>query len=99
MGLINFRDRKGTGWRVWHVDMPAERAHLMDAVYRKGWLVFEREDETERRRLSRVPDDWASWPPDRLASLLEEATPVTMRNSPTGQLLAQARPPARDTSG
>lgn len=92
MGLISFRDRNGVGWRVWHVDMPAERAHLMDASFRNGWLVFERDDEAERRRLSRVPDDWAAWAPDRLAALLDEATPVTMRNSPTGQLIAQTRP-------
>lgn len=96
MGLISFRDENGAGWRVWHVDMPAERAHLMDATFRNGWLVFERDDETERRRLSRVPDDWTSWPADRLASLLREASPVTMRNSPTGQLIAQSRPTDRE---
>ena len=92
MGLISFSDANGAGWRVWHVDMPPERAHLMDATYRNGWLVFERDDESERRRLSRVPDDWAALPPDRLAALLEDASPVTVRNSPTAQLLAQARP-------
>jgi hypothetical protein len=77
MGLITFDDMDGARWRVWRVDMPTERAHLMDAQYRSGWLVFERMDESERRRLSEVPDDWSSLPPARLAELCAVANPVT----------------------
>jgi hypothetical protein len=34
-------------------------------------------DESERRRLSEVPDDWSSLPPARLAELCAVANPVT----------------------
>ena len=66
---------------MWHVDTPAARAHLMDPSYRKGWLVFEREDGTDRRRLRQVPDDWASLPPERLAQLCAVAAPVVAGRS------------------
>jgi hypothetical protein len=32
----------------------------MDANFRDGWLVFERDDGSERRRLAQVPEDWES---------------------------------------
>src|SRR4051812_24966978 len=83
MGLVSFEDAEGGCWRVWKVDMPAARAHLMDANFRSGWLVFEREDETERRRLSQVPDDWASYPPERMRTLLDAAVLVTTPRSGT----------------
>lgn len=90
MGLLTFKDSAGMRWRVWRVETPAARAHLMEASYRDGWLVFEREDGAERRRLQQVPDDWTALPPDRLARLCEIATPV--RLSPTGSQLATPRP-------
>lgn len=77
MGLVTFDDREGNRWRAWKVETPAERAHLMDSRYRTGWLVFEREDEQERRRLSHVPDNWATLPPERLDALRESAAVVT----------------------
>ena len=93
MGLIDFADADGSRWRVWHVETPASRAHLMDPQYRNGWLVFEREDGTERRRLNRVPEDWPSMGPDRLAQLCRIAVPVTaQKNTPTGQQAAWPRP-------
>ena len=85
MGLIEFADTDGVRWRVWHVETPPARAHLMDPQYRNGWLVFEREDGTDRRRLNRVPDDWASLTSDRLAQLCRVAVPVAgARITPTG---------------
>ena len=77
MGLETFTDPDGVRWRVWQVEMPASRAHLMDANFRSGWLVFEREDELERRRLSQVPEDWASLGPQHLNRLRELAVVVT----------------------
>ena len=74
MGLLIFNDARGNSWRVWKVDTPAERAHLMDANYRNGWLVFEREDGTERRRLAQVPEDWEHLTPDHLHRLCQVAT-------------------------
>ena len=93
MGLIEFADGDGVRWRVWHVETPASRAHLMDPQYRNGWLVFEQEDGTERRRLNQVPDDWTSMSPARLAQLCEIAVPVVAQKTPTsGQQPVWARP-------
>ncbi len=80
MGLLTFQDSAGARWRVWYVETPAARAHLMDASFRNGWLVFELEDGTERRRLAQVPEDWAHLTPEHLAKLCR---------------LAVAAPPAR----
>lgn len=93
MGLLTFKDSAGVRWRVWRVETPAARAHLMEASYRDGWLVFEREDGLERRRLQQVPDDWTALSPDRLAKLCDVALPV--RVSPTG---SQPAIPPSETS-
>lgn len=76
MGLLHFTDSRGTHWRVWQVDTPAARAHLMEPSFRNGWLVFEREDGTNRRRLAQVPEDWASLGAARLERLCASATPA-----------------------
>jgi hypothetical protein len=92
MGLIEFADKEGIRWRVWHVETPASRAHLMDPQYRNGWLAFEREDGTDRRRLNQVPEDWASLPSDRLALLCSLAVPVAVgKTTPSGQQQAWPR--------
>ena len=84
--MLTFVDDRGLCWRVWHVETPAASAHLLDASFRTGWLVFEREDEQERRRLSQVPDGWASLSPERLALLCEVAIPVpVIQTGHTGQ--------------
>ena len=96
--MKTFSDERGLCWRVWKVETPAASAHLMDANLRGGWLVFEREDGRERRRLAQVPDGWASLPADRLALLCEVATPVAMsRTGATAPRPAADRP--RDRSG
>jgi hypothetical protein len=93
MGLVEFADGDGVRWRVWHVETPPSRAHLMDPQYRNGWLVFEREDGVERRRLNQVPDDWASQGNARLALMCRAAVPVlTGRITPTGPQEAWTRP-------
>ena len=95
MGLVEFADKDGIRWRVWHVETPQSRAHLMDPQYRYGWLVFEQEDGSERRRLNPVPDDWAALRPERLSQLCRMAVPVvTGRITPTGPQAAWARPEA-----
>lgn len=95
MGLVEFADTDGVRWRVWHVETPPSRAHLMDPQYRNGWLVFEREDGSDRRRLNRVPDDWASMTSEQLAHFCRDAVPVMgARNTPTGPQPAWTRPEA-----
>lgn len=97
MGLITFRDENDVRWRVWQVDTPATRAHLLEPTFRTGWLVFEREDGGERRRLMQVPDDWSSLSPERLGLLCGLAIPVVAgRNTPTGQQAAWPRPSSDD---
>ena len=76
MGLLTFHDKTKVRWRVWHVETPTARAHLMDASFRNGWLVFEKEDGTERRRLNQVPEDWAYLAPEHLAQLCALAVPA-----------------------
>jgi hypothetical protein len=76
VGLLYFTDAQGARWRVWQVDTPAARAHLMETSFRNGWLVFERDNGTDRRRLAQVPEDWASLSPARLAQLCAAATPA-----------------------
>lgn len=69
MGLLTFQDAAGARWRVWRVETPRASAHLMDASYRNGWLVFEKEDGSERRRLAQVPEDWDHLAPEHLTRL------------------------------
>lgn len=76
MSLTTFRDAVGVCWRVWHVETPRTRAHLMEASFRNGWLVFEQEDGSNRRRLSQVPEDWASLSVEHLARLCTLAIPA-----------------------
>ena len=84
LGLLHFTDSHGTRWRVWQVETPAARAHLMEASFRNGWLVFEREDGTDRRRLAQVPEDWASLGAERLERLCAAAIPApAVRSVPT----------------
>jgi len=98
MGLVEFADKDGVRWRAWHVDTPSSRAHLMDPEYRNGWLVFEREDGTERRRLNQVPDDWTSLPRERLSLLCQVAVPVVApKNTPSGTQPVMARPDTRSS--
>jgi hypothetical protein len=96
VGLVMFRDAAGTRWRVWHVETPTARAHLMDASYRNGWLVFEKEDGSERRRLSQVPEDWAHLTPEhlgRLCALGVTAAPVrTLSTLTTVKMPVAPRP-------
>ena len=96
MGLVMFKDAAGTRWRVWHVETPSTRAHLMDASFRNGWLVFETEDGSERRRLSQVPEDWAHLASDHLARLCAIAVAAAPARSistlTTLQMPAVSRP-------
>jgi hypothetical protein len=65
----------------------------MDPLFRNGWLVFEREDGSDRRRLSQVPEDWASLNRAQLAQLCAVAVPVVLgKTTPTGQQPAWPRP-------
>jgi hypothetical protein len=55
----------------------------MDASYRNGWLVFEREDGSDRRRLAQVPEDWDHLAPGHLARLCKVAVPAPPVRAPS----------------
>ncbi len=92
VAIRTFGDDSGTRWRVWKVDTPAARAHLMDSEYQSGWLVFEEQESGDRRRLAQVPDDWETLSIDRLILLCSVAQP-SARTGQTGQI---ATPPPRE---
>ena len=48
----------------------------------EGWIVFERADGQEKRRLSPYPDDWQSRSDAEVASLCESAEIVKKRLTP-----------------
>jgi hypothetical protein len=98
VGLLTFDDATGDRWRVWRVDAPSAGAHLMDADFRQGWLVFEREDGSERRRLAQVPDDWESLSPRQLARLCEVSSRVEPIRSATGKRPASGQQPDQERS-
>lgn len=80
MALVVFTDSKGERWRVWNID-PGTLKHssFLGEEFRTGWLCFESEISGERRRLSDVPPDWETLPPDRLELLCRAAASVTRR--------------------
>ena len=47
-----------------------------------GWIVFERVDGEEKRRLCPYPSDWQSWSDDEVAALCARAEVVTKRLTP-----------------
>ena len=80
MALLTFRDSKGARWRVWNVSRETVgplRADYLGEEYRLGWLVFQREGDNERRRLSQFPDDWSAMTPAQLERMCTVARPVT----------------------
>ena len=85
--LRGFKDSTGVEWRVWEV-VPSRaaigtspraqsRTSLTSTPYANGWLCFESGEE--KRRLAPIPDGWEVRPPAEIALLLEEATPVQIR--------------------
>jgi hypothetical protein len=96
MGLRIFRDLDGVCWRAWRVETPTASAHLIESNFRGGWLAFEREDGTERRRLVQGPEDWASLPEERLVSLLAVATRVELNRTGSTGSIPVVPPPDRD---
>ena len=49
-------------------------------VRRENWLSFVSDDE--RRFITPLPEDWASWSDERLRAELETATPSKRRSFP-----------------
>ena len=80
--LRDFTDYSGITWRVWDVtpqsqNTAAKRGIRITPV--DGWLVFE--SDTERRRLSPIPEGWESGDNDALCYLCARAK-VVPRHAP-----------------
>ena len=82
-------------WDVWDV-RPELRSGSLGKELENGWLCFQ--CGQARRRLYPIPQRWQDWADEELATLFEQARPVTLsaahRNSPD-YILPQATPRAR----
>ena len=87
MGLREFEDQAGKRWRVWET-LPGTTAGL-SREYQDGWLTFD--GDTERRRLSPVPPNWETLPPDRLTMLLRVAASARPRDTTLTQIEEERR--------
>jgi hypothetical protein len=84
MPLREYKDREGTKWRVWDITPDSLHESARSGAYLQGfvdgWLVFENEDATEKRRLYPVPRGWEEEDSEELERLRESAEPVRAKN-------------------
>ncbi|HET9002588.1 MAG TPA: hypothetical protein VFN39_01185 [Gemmatimonadaceae bacterium] len=115
MALREFEGPGGHRWKAWDVTAgqihPKTRAEDYMRDLADGWIVFERVDGAEKRRLCPYPVDWQSWSDDEVAALCARAEVVTKRltpplgswkigDTPIGPPQSSPRkPPSRDTDG
>ena len=73
-------DDDGVVWHVWAVSAERMRANPLTGeqlgAYRDGWLAFESEDGTLRKRLPGFPPNWSTVSEAELRVLLVRAEPV-----------------------
>ena len=97
MALVTFTDSEGVRWHVWNVERSSfatTRTDYLSTEYRTGWLCFENEGATVRRRLASYPEDWMSLPAHRLEQLCRIAEVVPARRD--GRIAATGEfPPFR----
>ena len=86
MALREFDGPDGHRWKAWDVTAaqihPKTRAEDYMRDFADGWIVFERVDGEEKRRLSHYPTDWQSGSDEEVAALCERAELVTRRLTP-----------------
>jgi hypothetical protein len=85
--IREFRDARGTLWRVWEVppeQLDRSRPGAYAGEFESGWLCFEDADGSERRRLPSYPSDWSSLTNADLESLNAQAKPVTRKRRGQG---------------
>ncbi|HUF26497.1 MAG TPA: hypothetical protein VMM18_05885 [Gemmatimonadaceae bacterium] len=96
MALREFNDREGAAWRVWDITPetthPATRIEDYLQGFIDGWLVFEKVDGGEKRRLYPLPARWYDASDEQLERMCMGADPV---RPPPGGTRRDA-PPARD---
>lgn len=89
MSLREFFDADGIRWKAWDVTAnqihPKTRAEDYMHDLADGWLVFERADGEEKRRLCPYPSDWDERTDEELMALYARADQVRRRStSPIG---------------
>ncbi|HET6233115.1 MAG TPA: hypothetical protein VFE05_23765 [Longimicrobiaceae bacterium] len=80
MAYREFRDETGRAWMVWDTFPRTGILRSVRENYQAGWLTFD--SQSEKRRLSPVPQDWAEAPEGSLLALLADATPVPAVHTP-----------------
>ena len=86
MALREFIDADGIRWKAW--DVTADQIHPMTRAedymhdLAHGWLVFERTDGEEKRRLCPYPATWEESGDDELLALWRQAEKVKRRSTP-----------------
>ncbi len=84
MAVREFVDSQGRAWRVWEITPVSvhPQTHVEDYLadcYREGWVVFERVDGVEKRRLCPPPYAWHARDERDLEVLLKRAEIVRPR--------------------
>ena len=86
MALREFNDEQGVRWKAWDVTSdqihPKTRAEDYMKDLAEGWLVFERGDGEEKRRLYPCPDGWERLAEPELCTLCDQAEKVKRRPTP-----------------
>jgi hypothetical protein len=81
MSLREFVGSDGRRWKAWDVTAeylhPKTRAEDYMKDLAEGWVVFERTDGGEKRRLCPYPTGWDEWPDEAIAQLCDRAERVT----------------------
>lgn len=71
--VIEFADRRQQDRRIANV-----RRGRLHGSYAQGWLAFD--NGREKRRLTPIPRDWTSCPPEQLEAYARLAQPVPISN-------------------
>ena len=86
MSLREFDGPGGHRWKAWDVAAgqihPKTRAEDYMRDLAEGWIVFERVDGVEKRRLCPYPADWQGWSDPEVAVLCDQAEVVKKRLTP-----------------
>ena len=86
MSLREFKDADGVRWKAWDVTAdqihPKTRAEDYMHDLADGWLVFERSDGEEKRRLCPYPTAWEESSDEELLGLFAQAERVKRRPTP-----------------
>lgn len=105
MAVREFKDESGYLWRAWNITPdsihPATKAEdYLVGCYELGWIVFERADGRDKRRLCPYPEGWHALSDLELRRLMAQAEGVSARKLASERRFEgeHATPPAA-TSG